>query len=179
MTSSPTCPMTRRGFFGATSAAALTIGTAASARVPARLSDETFQYEVNRTDAEWRAMLAGDEYGILREGYTEQPKSSPLWTETRVGTYACKGCDLQVFDSRWKRQLEKGWVFFFHAEPNSVLTDIDGPTPDYGDMASGEEAVTEIHCRRCGSHLGHLLIVEGAMSHCINGAALNFTPKVG
>lgn len=170
--------ISRRRFFSATGAAALTIGSAASARVAARLSDENFTYEVNRTDEEWVAMLRGDEYAILREGYTEQPKSSPLWNETRPGIYHCKGCELAVFEGRWKRQLEKGWVFFYHAEPNSVLTDIDGPTPEYGSMAEGKKALTEIHCRRCGSHLGHLLVVEKEMTHCINGASLTFSPEV-
>jgi peptide-methionine (R)-S-oxide reductase len=165
----------RRGFLATASFAAISVGSQGSARVAARLSGEDFTYEINRTDEEWREMLAGDEYAILREGYTEQPKSSPLWEETREGTYQCKGCDLHTFSANWKRQLDKGWVFFFHAEPNSVMTDIDGPTPEYGSMAQGNEAVTEIHCRRCGSHLGHLLIVEGKMTHCINGAALKFS----
>ncbi|MEM9584714.1 MAG: peptide-methionine (R)-S-oxide reductase [Pseudomonadota bacterium] len=178
MEQSKTDTLSRRRFFGVTGAVAVTVGTAASARVPARLSDDTFSYEVNRTDEEWVAMLRGDEYAILREGYTEKPKSSPLWQETRPGTYHCKGCDLKSFDGRWKRELDKGWVFFYHADPNAILTDIDGPTPDYGSMAAGKDAVTEVHCRRCGSHLGHLLIVEGEMTHCINGAALNFSPEV-
>jgi peptide-methionine (R)-S-oxide reductase len=170
--------LNRRQLFSSAGIAALAITSGSYARVPARLSDETFAYEINRTDEEWRSMLAGDEYGILREGYTEQPKSSPLWQETKPGGYHCKGCELIVFDGRWKRQLKKGWVFFFHSEPNAVMMDIDGPTPDYGAMADGQEAVAEIHCRRCGSHLGHYLIVEGAMTHCINGAALNFVPEV-
>jgi peptide-methionine (R)-S-oxide reductase len=170
----PSHPLSRRKFLATSGVAAIAAGSQASARIPARLSDENFSYEINRTDDDWRARLAGDEYAILREGYTEQPKSSPLWQETRDGTYHCKGCDLPTFDAKWKRELTKGWVFFFHAEPNSVLTDIDGATPEYGAMAEGNEALTEIHCRRCGSHLGHLLVVEKKMTHCINGAALNF-----
>lgn len=168
--------LTRRSFFASSAATALTLGTAANARVAARLSDENFTYEVNRTDEEWRAMLAGDEYAILREGYTEQPKSSDLWDETRDGSYHCKGCELLVFSANWKRALDKGWVFFHHAEPNSVMLDIDGPVAEYGQMADSDETVTEVHCRRCGSHLGHLLIVVGAMTHCINGAAMTFNP---
>ena len=173
----PSRTLSRRGFFSATGAAALTLGGTASARVTARLSDENFTYEINRTDEEWVAMLRGDEYAILREGYTEQPKSSPLWEETRPGSYHCRGCELKSFDSIWKRQLKKGWVFFYHADPNAVLTDIDGSEPEYGEMAMGKDALTEIHCRRCGSHLGHLLVVEGEMTHCINGAALTFSPE--
>lgn len=178
MKPSPDYSLSRRRFFAASSCAAVAVGSGASARVAARLSDDNFQYEVNRTDEEWRSMLAGDEYGILREGYTEQQKSSPLWEELRDGSYHCKGCDLHTFDANWKRQVDgKGWVFFYHAVPNSIMTDVDGSVPEYGSMAEGKDALTEIHCRRCGSHLGHLLVVAGEMSHCINGGALNFELK--
>lgn len=173
----PENTISRRRFFATTGAAAIAVGSPASARVPARLSDDSYTYEINRSDEEWRAMLTGDEYGILREGYTEQPKSSPLWQEKRAGSYHCKGCDLKIYDARWKRALDKGWVFFFHSEPNAIMTDIDGPTPEYGSMATGKEAVSEVHCRRCGSHLGHWLVVSKKMTHCINGAALSFMPE--
>lgn len=166
--------LSRRHFFASSAASAVAVGSMASARVPARLSDENFTYEVNRTDEEWQNMLKGDEYAILREGFTEQPKSSALWDETRNGTYHCKGCELHVFDASWKRELDKGWVFFYHSVPNAVMTDIDGPTPEYGGMTNGQTATAEIHCRRCGSHLGHLLLVEKEMTHCINGAAMTF-----
>lgn len=111
----------------------------------------------------------------MREGLTEAPKSSPLWDETKPGSYHCKGCDLYNYDARLKVVLEKGWVFFEHSQPDSVLTAIDGPVPEYGAM-SEDAALTEVHCRRCGSHLGHLLIVAGGMKHCINGASLDFKP---
>ncbi len=175
----PKLPFNRRGFLAGASLGALAIGSRASARVMARVSDENFSYEVNRTDEEWVAMLAGDEYAIMREGYTEKPKSSPLWNETRDGSYSCKGCDLEVYEAKWKREINKGWVFFHHSVPNAVMTDIDGPVAEYGGMANSDETVTEVHCRRCGSHLGHLLIVERLMTHCINGAAMNFTPVSG
>ena len=165
--------MTRRVFFTSTGAAALSVGSAATARVPPG-TDISYTYEVTRSEDEWIAMLNGEEYAIMREGYTESPKSSPLWEETRPGTYLCKGCDLPVFEGNWKVVLEKGWVFFEHAVPGSVMSNVDGPTPEYGAMADGKKAVIEKHCRRCGSHLGHLLIVDFDLLYCINGASLTF-----
>jgi len=122
-----------------------------------------FRYEVQRTEAEWRARLSEDEYTILREGGTEPRNSSPLAAETRNGTYACKGCDLPIYSSSQKIILPQGWVFFHHSYENAVLTGID----------NGQ---IEAHCRRCGSHLGHILYVQSKIVHCINGSALSFTP---
>ncbi len=167
--------LSRRRFFAASSAAALSVGTATSVRA-AESSDGKMVYEITRTEEEWLAMLDTFDYFILRKGKTEEPKSSELWDLTEPGTYHCKGCDLKSFDGRWKTVLDKGWVFFFHSEPDAVLMSIDGPTPEYGQMTAGKKAIPEVHCRRCGSHLGHFLIVEGKMTHCINGAALNFKP---
>lgn len=135
-----------------------------------------FDYEVTRTEAEWRALLSDNEYYILRELGTEPPKSSPLWNEQRAGAYHCKGCDLHAYTSEWKVELDKGWVFFNHALPNSVLTDIDLGSPYAGmeDMdVPADEPLIELHCRRCGSHLGHLVNIGGPL-HCINGTALEF-----
>ncbi len=167
-------PLNRRKFFALSGAATLSMTTASAARVPAGSSDYT--YEITKSDEEWKAQLGEDGFAILREGFTEKAKSSPLWNETAEGTYHCKGCELKVFDARWKTVLDKGWVFFFHPEPDSVMLNIDGPTPEYGSMSDGQDALTEVHCRRCGSHLGHFLVVEGKMTHCINGASLTFEP---
>lgn len=166
----------RRTFFALSGAATLSMTTTASARVPAGSTNYT--YEVNKTEEEWIAQLGDHDYVVMREGFTEKPKSSDHWESTADGSYHCKGCELKVFDSRWKTVLDKGWVFFFHAEPANVLMNIDGRVPEYGEamMAENEEALTEVHCRRCGSHLGHFLIVEGKQTHCINGASLTFTP---
>jgi len=166
--------LNRRSFFALSGAATLSMTTAASARVPAGTTN--FTYEINKTDEEWLAQLGEDDFAVMREGYTEKPKSSPHWNQIGDGSYHCKGCELKVFDARWKTVLDKGWVFFFHAEPAAVLMNIDGPVPEYGSMAEGKQALTEVHCRRCGSHLGHFLIVEGKQTHCINGASLTFTP---
>lgn len=178
MPTKPSSDLNRRGFLAAASVAAISAGSQSSARVMPRVSDENFSYEINYTDAEWLERLSNEEFVILREGFTESPKTSPLWEEVADGTYHCRGCDLHTYDAEWKTVLNKGWVFFFHAVPNSIMTDIDGPTPEYGTMADGQEAVSEVHCRRCGSHLGHWLVVEGKMLHCINGTALSFKPAV-
>ena len=121
------------------------------------------RYEVQRTDADWRARLSEHEYAILREGGTEPRHSSPLATETRNGTYACKGCELPIYSSSEKIILPQGWVFFHHSYDNAVLTGVD-------------QGHIEAHCRRCGSHLGHILYVETQVLHCINGTSLIFTP---
>ena len=178
MTRSIPHDLTRRGFFASTGAAALTVASApspASASVAAGSSSD-YKYEVERTIDEWYTQLGEQSYAIMREGFTEARKSSPLWEETRAGTYHCKGCDLHNYDARLKVVLDKGWVFFDHSEPDSVLTAIDGPVPEYGAM-SEDTALTEVHCRRCGGHLGHVLIIGGGILHCINGASLEFKPK--
>ncbi|MDA8584919.1 peptide-methionine (R)-S-oxide reductase [Rhodobacteraceae bacterium] len=139
-----------------------------------------YEFEVQRTDAEWKEMLTPEEFEILRSGGTEAPKSSPYWENKETGIYSCKGCDLEVYDSQYKTQLDKGWVFFFHGIPNTVMFGIDKINP-YGASDSATEGpaghLIEAHCRRCGSHLGHVLQVGLFILHCINGTALDFEPK--
>ena len=94
------------------------------------------------------------------------------------GTYACKGCDLPLFDGKWKQVVDMGFVFFHQARPNSLLTSIDLFNP-YRDKKAGDppDALIEVHCRRCGSHMGHILIVtKGTILHCIDGTSLTFSP---
>ncbi len=137
-----------------------------------RPKEPDFQYSYARTDAQWRAQLSDFEYSILREGKTEPKKSSPLWKENRPGAYRCKGCNLLAYSSDYKVVLKKGWVFFRQGEPDSILMGIDLVT-SYGGKEKNETAI-EAHCRRCGSHLGHVLYVKGEILHCINGTSLNF-----
>ena len=134
-----------------------------------------YVYEVSFTPEQWKERLSEEEYRILRQGGTEKKKSSPLWDELRDGAYYCKGCELGVYSSDYKVKLSKGWAFFQHSEPDSVLTGIDLYT-NYG--STREKAAMEAHCRRCGSHLGHILFVSGQILHCINGTSLSFTPSV-
>lgn len=164
----------RRAFMGSTllSAAALPFAGAAQAR-PERNFD--FIYEITRSEEEWRARLSKYEYEILRNSGTEWAKSSELWDDYREGMFHCRGCDLTVYSSEWRVELDKGWVFFSHAQPTTVLTDID-KAANYSMNASAARTMIEAHCRRCGSHLGHILTVEGQLVHCINGASLRFEP---
>lgn len=161
----------RKLLVGSTAIASLTVmGKTAVADVPA--NRDPFDYEVTRTDAEWREML-GDDYAILREGKTEPQRSSPLWAEGRQGTYECRGCDLLQYKSDTKVNLLKGWVFFQASEPNSQMMSQDRGA-EMGEADTSSKLTIEVHCRRCGSHMGHILLVEGNVLHCINGASLNF-----
>ncbi len=176
MTSKLSNFLTRRSFFASSGAAALTLGSAAHARVaPGTNSD--FVYEVQRTEEEWLSMLTDEEFVIMREGFTEKPKTGTMWEETREGTYSCKGCDLHLYNSQHKVVLDKGWVFFYHSQPDAVMTNIDGKPAEYGgQMSDGSELLIEVHCRRCGSHQGHLVFIKGNITHCINSQALTFNP---
>ncbi|MEM8570221.1 MAG: peptide-methionine (R)-S-oxide reductase [Pseudomonadota bacterium] len=173
--------LSRRELFASASAAlaaSMTLSTAARANVTAGPANFDFKFEVTRSEEEWRAMLTDAEYRILREGGTEVPKTSPLWEETRAGTYHCRGCGLPVYDAEWKKVLDKGWLFFYHSMPHAAMMSVDGVEERYID---GEDfailSAIEVHCRRCGSHLGHILIVDGQLLHCINGTSLVFEPN--
>ncbi len=163
---------------GALVAATFALGRGARANpaanaAPPELVDAPFAFEVQRTDAEWRAMLTEDEFAILREGDTEWPTTSPLWNDYTAGDFGCRGCALNLYSSDNRAPIEKGWVFFYHSQPNAVLTDIDRGNP-YSMAANSSESLIEAHCRRCGSHLGHILMVEDEIVHCINGTSLVF-----
>lgn len=169
----------RRNFLGAVAGVAisapLSIG---QARADGPFSNG-FPFEIQRTEAEWRAMFSELEYSILREGGTEKRHSSELRNETRPGLYYCKGSDLAVYTHAQKVQLDIGWVFFRHSIPDTVMLGIDGPPPELdeaGMVRDNSGAVMEVHCRRTGSHLGHIVSIEGEVIHCINGIALEFVP---
>lgn len=167
----------RREFMAGTAVAAVGLGPSTAT---AGEADGDFVYEVTRSEEEWRAMLSEAEYTILREGGTEDQRSSPLWNEKRPGVYCCKGCDLRVYRSLHKIELSKGWAFFRHSYPNTVLTDLDLNGGRMGDPFAEIAAAMEVHCRRCGSHLGHIVAIPAEVPdrpiHCINGSALNFQP---
>ncbi|WP_417743498.1 peptide-methionine (R)-S-oxide reductase MsrB [Salipiger sp.] len=153
--------MTRRGFL-ATSAAMLGLGGSASA------AEERF--EISRSEAEWRAMLSDLEYQVMREEATERAYTSPLNDEKRDGTFLCKGCDLPLYASETKFDSGTGWPSFYEALPDAIGTKSD---------RSFFMTRTECHCRRCGSHLGHIFD-DGppptGKRHCINGVSLSFRP---
>jgi peptide-methionine (R)-S-oxide reductase len=155
-----------------TAAGASALGSTATAAVPT--GRDPYDYEIVRSEGDWRAMF-GDDYPILREGKTELPRSHPYWAEAREGEYDCRGCGLLHYNSFTKVNLLKGWVFFTASEPNSQLMSQDGAA-EMADPSQAQDVTIEVHCRRCGCHTGHILLVEGKTLHCINGASLNFRP---
>lgn len=128
------------------------------------------KFEIEKTEAEWRAQLTPQQYEILRNHGTERPGSSPLLKEHRKGTFACAGCDLPLFASDTKFESGTGWPSFYQPIEGNV-----GKTEDrtYGMLR------TEVHCRRCGGHLGHVFD-DGpkptGLRYCIDGFGLVFHP---
>lgn len=126
------------------------------------------QFEITRTEAEWKKLLTKAEYKILRKKGTERPGSSKLNAEKRAGTYACKGCDLPLFSSKTKYESGTGWPSFWAPIDNAILT-----RPDNSLFMKR----TEVICRRCGGHLGHVF-EDGpqptGLRYCMNGLALKF-----
>jgi peptide-methionine (R)-S-oxide reductase len=133
---------------------------------PARA--ETF--EVTKTEAEWRAQLSPEAYRVLREEATERAGTSPLNAEHRKGMFACAGCELPLFDSETKFDSGTGWPSFYRPLQNAVA--------ERDDSSFGMERI-EVHCRRCGGHLGHVFN-DGprptGLRYCMNGVSLAFTP---
>jgi peptide-methionine (R)-S-oxide reductase len=131
---------------------------------------ENEHFEVQHTDAEWRAKLTPAQYSVLRDEGTERAFTSPLDHETRSGIYACAGCDLKLFSSDTKYDSGTGWPSFWQPLPNAVNKRVD--------TSLGMER-DEVHCRRCGGHLGHVFD-DGprptGLRYCMNGVALTFTP---
>lgn len=155
--------------FAGALAPALLIARPARAATPE--AADGFSFEITRSEAEWRALLDADAYNVLREGGTEWPESSPLWNDYSAGDFHCRGCDLLLFTSDWRADIDMGWVFFHHSVPNAVLMAID-TAADYSGGREPARTLIEDHCRRCGSHLGHIVLAEGQVVHCINGTSL-------
>ena len=131
-----------------------------------KTDDKTF--EVTKTDAEWRAQLTPEQYRVLREHGTERAGTSPLDKQYAKGTFACAGCGLQLFSSDTKFDSRTGWPSFW-----KPIDDAVGTTSD----RSFCMVRTEVHCRRCGGHLGHVFDDGPAptgLRYCMNGAALSF-----
>ena len=128
-------------------------------------------FEVELTEAQWHARLTPTQYAVLREEATEVPYSSPLNSEHRAGVFSCAGCALALFSSATKFDSHTGWPSFWQPLPNAVS--------QQDDDSLGMQR-TEVHCRRCGGHLGHVFD-DGpkptGLRYCMNGIAMTFAPK--
>jgi peptide-methionine (R)-S-oxide reductase len=128
------------------------------------------KFEVEKTDEEWRRLLTPAQYDVLRKHGTERAGTSPLNHEKRKGTFACAGCDLPLFSSETKYDSKTGWPSFYAPLPNAI-----GTATDHVLLLPR----TEVHCRRCGGHLGHVF-EDGppptGLRYCMNGVAMKFLP---
>jgi len=127
-------------------------------------------FEIQKDDSEWRRILTKPQYEVLRLHRTEIPGSSPLNQEKRKGTFLCAACELPLFSSDTKYDSKTGWPSFYAPLPNAI-----GTTTDRILLVPR----TEVHCRRCGGHLGHVF-EDGppptGLRYCMNGVALKFVP---
>ncbi len=158
--------MSKRTFLGA--AAALVGLQAAGCAGTDDAAAETF--EITRSPEEWRSLLSPAQYAVLREEGTERARSSPLNDEKRDGVYGCAGCALPLYAAATKFESGTGWPSFFAPIEGAIRT-----KEDRGFLGTR----TEVHCRRCGGHLGHVFD-DGppptGLRYCMNGVAMTFTP---
>jgi peptide-methionine (R)-S-oxide reductase len=158
--------VSRRSFFGFAGLGGvglLVLGRSGS-------SAANVHYAVSHTPAQWKQMLGGQRYAVLREAATERAFSSPLLKEHRKGTFVCAGCAKALYSSATKFESGTGWPSFWKPLPHAIAT-----RPDRSLL----EERTEVLCARCGGHLGHVFN-DGpkptGLRYCMNGLALKFTP---
>jgi len=128
------------------------------------------QFRFVLSDDEWKRRLPGPSYLVLRKAQTERPYTSPLVNEHRSGRFVCLGCNWPLFSSATKFDSGTGWPSFWQPLPGAVGTS--------SDWELGYPR-TEVHCSRCGGHLGHVFD-DGpkptGKRYCMNGVALKFQP---
>jgi peptide-methionine (R)-S-oxide reductase len=133
-------------------------------------AEDVEQFEITYTDEEWRRRLTPEQYYVLRAHGTERAGSSPLDHEKRAGTFVCAGCELPLYSSETKFDSGTGWPSFYAPLENAIGTSED---------SSLFMTRTEVHCRRCGGHLGHVF-EDGppptGLRYCMNGVAMKFVP---
>jgi peptide-methionine (R)-S-oxide reductase len=164
--------LTRRALLAAGTAAAVGIGImeglGSRGRSVAVANSETFP--LVHTDAEWKTLLTPAQYDVLRREGTERPFTSPLNSEHRAGIFGCAACQLDLFSSTTKFDSGTGWPSFWKPLEHAV-----------GERRDGSLGMvrTEVHCSRCGGHLGHVFD-DGprptGLRYCMNGVALVFKP---
>jgi peptide-methionine (R)-S-oxide reductase len=132
---------------------------------------ETGKFPVEKAEEEWRRELTAEQFEVLRKHGTERAGSSPLNYEKRDGSYRCAGCGQVLFEARTKYESGSGWPSFWEPVAGAVETRVD---------RSFFMRRVEVHCSRCGGHLGHVFD-DGpqptGQRYCMNGLALQFEPK--
>jgi peptide-methionine (R)-S-oxide reductase len=156
----------RRTFLLSGGASAVLAWRAGMAAVPAAA------FEVQHSESQWRAQLTPAQFNVLRSGDTERPFSSALNDEHRAGQFSCAGCKLALFSSRTKFDSGTGWPSFWAPLDRALLTKTD---------TTLGMARTEVLCRRCGGHLGHVFD-DGppptGLRYCMNAIAMTFAPNL-
>lgn len=128
-------------------------------------------FEVAKTEAEWREVLTPEQFQVLRKHGTERAGTSPLDKNYETGTYVCAGCGTPLFTSETKFNSRTGWPSFYAPIEGAIETTVD---------RSLFMTRTEVHCRRCGGHLGHVFKDGPAPTgdrYCMNGVSLEFKPS--
>lgn len=128
--------------------------------------------EIERSDAEWRSLLSAEQYQVLRQAGTERPWSGEYVNEHADGTYHCAACQAELFDSATKFDSGCGWPSFFESLSPDVVDLIEDRT--HGMLR------TEVRCKRCGSHLGHVFNDGPAptgLRYCMNSLALDLAKR--
>ncbi|WP_432811816.1 peptide-methionine (R)-S-oxide reductase MsrB [Pantanalinema sp. GBBB05] len=129
------------------------------------------KFEVTKTESEWKEILTPEQFQVLRKHGTERAGTSPLDKTYAEGTYICAGCGLPLFSSETKFNSGTGWPSFYAPLEDAIATTTD---------RSFFMTRVEVHCRRCGGHLGHVFN-DGpqptGQRYCMNGVSLNFIGK--
>ncbi|WP_224275339.1 peptide-methionine (R)-S-oxide reductase MsrB [Streptomyces sp. LS1784] len=130
-------------------------------------------YEIEKTEAEWRAQLSPEEYHVLREAGTERPFTGEYTDTKTVGVYSCRACGAELFSSGTKFDSHCGWPSFYDARDSDAVELLE-------DNSLGMRRV-EVRCATCGGHLGHVFEGEGYgtptdLRYCINSVSLTLRP---
>jgi peptide-methionine (R)-S-oxide reductase len=128
-------------------------------------------YEISKSDREWKQQLSPEQFRVLRQHGTERAFTSPLDKQYAEGTYICAGCGSPLFSSETKYDSRTGWPSFYAPIEEAIGTSVD---------RSLFMTRTEVHCQRCGGHLGHVFEDGPAPTgqrYCMNGVAMEFIPK--